>query len=150
MNAKLVSSMDAIAASRLATVSVKALLADVAKVLSSTHISLVVVCNCDGTMAGVITKTNIVQRISQCEEAVCTMAAADMMTLDVTSCRPTDLLPDVLSMMHKRGFVHIPVIDEQSKPTGVVNARDALRTLQAQEKYEDALLRDYVMGIGYR
>lgn len=77
MNAKLVGSMDAIAATRLATVSVKALLADVAKVLSG-------------------------------------------------------------------------VIDEQSRPTGVVNARDALRTLLAQEKYEEALLRDYVMGIGYR
>jgi hypothetical protein len=31
-----------------------------------------------------------------------------------------------------------------------VNARDALRLLWAEEKYEEVLLRDYVMGIGYR
>jgi len=53
-------------------------------------------------------------------------------------------------MMAKRGFVHIPVVDEHSKPLGVVNARDALRALLTAEKYEASLLRDYVMGIGYR
>ena len=47
-------------------------------------------------------------------------------------------------------MVHVPVIDEKSGPSGVVNARDALRVLWAEEKYEEALLRDYVMGIGYR
>ena len=57
---------------------------------------------------------------------------------------------DLLSMMGRRGFVHVPVIDEEAMPWGVVNARDALRLLWAEEKYEEVLLRDYVMGIGYR
>ena len=52
--------------------------------------------------------------------------------------------------MEKRGFVHIPVVDENSKASGVVNDRDALRALLAEGKYEASLLRDYVMGIGYR
>ena len=60
-----------------------------------------------------------------------------------------DSLPNVLSIMQKRGFVHIPVVDEHSKPLGVVNARDALRALLAEEKYEESLLWDYAMGIGY-
>ena len=53
-------------------------------------------------------------------------------------------------MMQKCGFVHVPVVDDNSKPLGVVNARDALRALFAEEKYEKSLLRDYVMGVGYR
>jgi len=150
MNTKLVSSIDAVARSRLVTINVDALLVDVAKLLSNTQITLVVVCDSDGAMVGVITKTNIVQQIGHCRESVGTTAAADVMTRDVTYCRPTDSLPDVLSMMEKRGFVHIPVVDENCKPSGVVNARDALRALMAEEKYEASLLRDYVMGIGYR
>ena len=150
MNTKLVSSIDAVARSRLVTINVDALLVDVAKLLSDTQISLVVVCNSDGAMVGVITKTNIVQQIGRCQESACTTVAADVMTRDVTYCRPTDSLLDVLSMMEKRGFVHIPVVDENSKPSGVVNARDALRALMAEEKYDASLLRDYVMGIGYR
>ena len=72
------------------------------------------------------------------------------MTADVAYCHPADFLPDVLAMMQKCGFVHVPVVDEQSKPLGVVNARDALRSLIAEGEYDEALLRDYVMGIGYR
>ena len=53
-------------------------------------------------------------------------------------------------MMDKSSFVHIPVVDENGIPCGVVNAGDSLRALMADEKYEAALLRDYVMGIGYR
>ena len=42
------------------------------------------------------------------------------------------------------------VNDENSKPSGAVNAGDAMRALMAEEKYEATLLRDYVMGTGYR
>jgi CBS domain-containing protein len=150
MNTKLVSSIDAVARSRLATISADALLVDAAKLLSDTHVSLVVVCNSDGAMVGVITKTNIVEQIGRCGESACTTAAADVMTRDVTYCRPTDGLPEVLSMMKERGFVHIPVVDGNSRPVGVVNDRDALRALLADGKYEMSLLRDYVMGVGYR
>lgn len=132
------------------TVGADTLLVDVAKLLSDTQISLVVVCDPNGAMVGIITKTNIVQQIGHCRGASCTTAAAELMVRDVIYCRPGDRLPDVLSMMAKRGFVHIPVVDDQSKPLGVMNARDALRALLAEEEYEESLLRDYVMGIGYR
>jgi CBS domain-containing protein len=150
MNTKLVSSIEAVARSRLVTISADALLLDAAQLLSDTHISLVVVCNHDGAMVGVITKTNIVQEIGRCGESACTTPVADVMTRDVTYCRPTDDLHGVLSMMAKRGLVHIPVVDEHSKPSGVVNARDALGALMVEHKDEASLLRDYIMGIGYR
>lgn len=150
MNAKFVSSIGATTRSRLATVSVDARLVDVARLLANTHVSLVVVCGPDGAMAGIITKSNVVQQIGQCQGAGCMIAAAQLMVRDVTYCRPSDSLADVLSTMANRGFVHVPVLDDQSRPLGVVNARDALRALLAEEEYEESLLRDYVMGVGYR
>ena len=150
MHSTLVKRIDTLTRSRLVTVSADALLVDVANLLSDTHISLIVVCDSDGAMVGVITKTNIVQQIGLSCASIGTTLASDVMTRNVTSCRPTDSLADVLSMMEKSSFVHIPVVDEHAKPTGVVNAGDALRTLMADEKYEAALLRNYVMGIGYR
>ena len=101
-------------------------------------------------MAGVVTKTDIVRQIGHFEGAAHTKNAADIMTREVTFCRATDCLPDVLAMMQARGFVHVPVIDVAGTPIGVVNARDALRELLAEGQYEEALLRDYVMGVGYR
>ena len=95
---KLVSSIDAAARSRLVTISCDALLVDAAKLLSATQISLVVISNYDGVMVVVITKTNLVQEIGRCGESACMTAAADVMTRDVTYCRSTDCLLDVLSI----------------------------------------------------
>lgn len=150
MNSILVNQIDGVVSSRLLTVSSDTLLVDVASQLSETHIGLVVVCDPLGRMVGIITKTNIVQQIgSSCERLGATLAS-DVMTRNVTSCCSTDALLDVLSRMIKNGFVHLPVIDERSKPTGVVYSGDALRALIAEGKYEADLLRDYVMGIGYQ
>ena len=150
MHSILVKRIDALARSRLVTISADALLVDAARLLSDTHISLVVVCDSHGVMVGVITKTNIVQQVGRSCEIIGTTLAGEVMTRDVTSCRPTDPLLDVMAVMEKRGFAHIPVVDENFNPCGVVNAGDALRALMADEKYDAALLRAYVMGIGYQ
>jgi CBS domain-containing protein len=52
--------------------------------------------------------------------------------------------------MKRHSLVHVPVIDAQSRPTGVMEARDALRALVADASYEISWLRDYIMGVGYR
>jgi CBS domain-containing protein len=52
--------------------------------------------------------------------------------------------------MKERGLVHIPVVDELYRPSGVVNARDALQALLRDVTDEELLLRAYIMGIGYR
>ena len=73
-----------IALQRLITIRDDALLTEAAKLLSGTHPSLVVVCNSDGVMVGVITKTDVVRQIAHCEGVSCTMSAAAVMTRDVT------------------------------------------------------------------
>lgn len=139
-----------LARSRLVTIGADTLLVQVAKMLSDAHISLVIVCDSNGVMVGVITKTDIVQQIGVSCESINVAVAKEVMTPAVTSCRPTDSLLDVLAKMEKLGLTHIPVIGDDFKPSGVINSGDALRALMADDKYEAALLRDYVMGVGYQ
>ena len=61
-----------------------------------------------------------------------------------------DSLSEVLAMMHDRGLIHVPVVDAGNKPVGVINARDGLRALLAAGNHEEALLRNYVLGVGYQ
>jgi CBS domain-containing protein len=84
-----------IALKRMNTIQADALLTDAAKLLCDTHRVLLVVCNPDGAMVGVIAKTDILQRSHV-----------------------------VRSKMKERGFVHVPIVDQESKPAGVINARD--------------------------
>lgn len=150
MNPHLVSNLYDVTRSRLVSVSVDMSITDVAKKLLNTQISLVVVCDTDGVMVGIVTKTDIVRWLGQCQGSSCAVCAGDVMIREVIFCHPADYLPDVLSLLQKHCFVHLPVLDENHRPSGVLNARDALKVLYADERYEESLLRDYVMGIGYQ
>ena len=45
---------------------------------------------------------------------------------------------------------HIPIVDDQSRPLGIINARDVLQALLTNVANEAELLRDYVLSVGYR
>ena len=146
-----VASILSIARERLVTVQADALLTEAAKLLCDTHRALLVVCDVKGTMVGVITKTDVVRRVARSHGTLSdARVAADVMTAVVTYCKQGDFLHDVLALMHLLDFVHIPIIDEEFRPSGVVNARDALQALLGEVEDEEQLLRAYVMGVGYR
>ncbi len=138
-----------VAQKRLITVKSDALLIDAARLLASPQRNLVIVCD-GGRMAGVVTKTDVVSRISHCTGCSCTMPVTQAMTKDVKFCRPEDQLNDAWTIIKQHGLTNIPIVDQDSKPVGVLNAKDALRTLLEDVQYEEQLLYDYVMGVGYR
>jgi CBS domain-containing protein len=145
-----VASILSIARERLVTIQAGALLVEAAKLLCGTHRALLVVCNDEGTMTGVITKTDIVRQVARCRGILSDVRIVDVMTAAVTYCKLGDSLHDILALMHLRDFVHIPIIDQEFRPCGIVNARDALQALLGEVEDEEALLRAYVGGIGYR
>ena len=145
-----VSSIEAIARSRLQAVSAQSLLVDVAARLSSAQISVAVVCGVDGAPLGVITETVLVRRLGLGQADFFTTRAADVMTRDIAVCTLDEVLSDVLATMHRRGLIYVLLVDADNKALGVINARDGLRALLAAGNREEELLRNYVMGIGYQ
>ena len=145
-----VSAVEAVARSRLLTVGMDALLAEVAALLSNAQISVVVVCDAAGLPMGTITETILVRHLGLGQADFFTTRAGNVMTREITACAPDDALSDVLAMMHTRGLIHVLVVDPANKPLGVLNARDGLCALLAAGNQEEELLRNYVMGIGYQ
>jgi CBS domain-containing protein len=133
---------------RLVTIVDDAPLIQAAKLLR-TGTDLVVVCGSAGLLVGVITKTDVVSQISHCQGASCITAASLVMTRDVVVCQPGDWLREVWSTMKERGLKNIPITDQDSRPVGVLNARDALQVLLEEVENEESLLRHYVMCVGY-
>jgi CBS domain-containing protein len=135
---------------RLLTISDTAPLTEVAARLGKGETKLVVVCDQAGAMVGVVSKTDIVARIACCQGSACTTMVASVMTRDIVCCNPDDTLQDAWSLMKDKGFVHIPIVDEDRRPLGLLFVRDTLQALLGEVEYEKALLRDYVIGTGYR
>ena len=136
------------ARTRLATLAVSAQLIEAARLLG-TGTDIVVVCSADGVLSGVVTKTDVVGRISRCNGSSCTTAVSSVMTQDVAVCRQDDPVDEVWSRMKARGLKNVPVTDEQSRPVGMLYARDVLQALLHEVENEESLLRDYVMTVGY-
>jgi CBS domain-containing protein len=134
---------------RLVTIKNGAPAIEAARLLLDRHIDLLVVCGDDQLVAGVITKTDVVRQMSVCQGSGCTMPASSVMTLTVVHCQPKDMLQSVWSIMKDRGLKNLPVLDRDSRPIGVLNARDALEVLREEVEYEEVLLRDYVMCVGW-
>lgn len=137
------------ARARLITMGADAPLIAAATLLRDPDKDFVVVRDCRGVLAGVITKTDIVRQISRCEGAGCTTAASAVMTQAVVSCRPDTLLHEIWMVMKERHLKNVPVLDGESRPIGVLNARDALEALLKEIEYEEVLLREYVTCVGY-
>ena len=145
-----VSAMEAVAASRLLAVDTSALLVDVAALLSSAQISVVVVCDALGAPLGTITETVLVRRLGLGQADLFSTQAGEVMTRGYVSCTSDESLSQVLTMMNERGLIHVLLVDAEERLLGVVNARDGLRALLAAGNHEEALLRNYVMGVGYQ
>ena len=133
---------------KLATIADDAPLMEAANLLHK-GTDLVIVCDSAGLVAGVITKTDVVGQMSRCQGASCTMAASLTITRDVVICRSDELLQEVWKRMKERKLKNLPVVDKDSRPLGVLHARDVLQVLLQEFKDEEAMLRDYVMGVGY-
>ena len=117
--------MMVLARERLVVLAEGAPLIDAAKLFNEMDTDIVVVCAPDGRLAGVVTKTDVVLQIGRCGGSVCKTRVSSVMTHDV------------------------PVVDDESRPIGVLNARDALQALLGEVENEESLLRDYVMTVGY-
>ncbi len=138
---------------RLVTIGGDTPLVDAASLLCLEHITLVAVCDANGTLAGVITDSDIVHCVASCHvgcrRSACSLDAATTMAREVVSCHVDDPLIEVWSRMRQKDLRHVPVVDSDHRPIGILYARDMLKHLYERTLQEEKLMREYFFGLGY-
>lgn len=135
---------------RLAVLSRESSLCDVARRLTDPETPLVVVCDGEGVAVGVVSSRDIVRAVGRDSGQAISAKAETVMTRPIRSCGVNQTLQSVWTALGAGSLRCIPVLDEAGKPLGVVHARDVARALFDEVANEEMLLRDYVLGIGYR
>lgn len=125
-------------------------LVEAAKILADTARQMIVIENEEKQMAGVVTRADVVRMISSCSGSSCSTACAHVMTTKVHACKPTHELHAVWEIMRQKRLQSMPIVDDGNYPVGLVLARNVLEKLLTETEHEDQLMKDYVMGIGYR
>ena len=137
---------------RLAVLSLEASICDVAQILANqdTHTPLVVVCDSDGIAVGVIAPIHIVHILASAGVDALSFNAGAIMTKPALTCHIDEALEQVWAVMNSRTLPCAPILDDDGRPQGVLFARDVAIALIDEVNYDEKLLRDYVMGVGYQ
>jgi CBS domain-containing protein len=135
---------------RLATLSSEACVCEAAAILAHSTTPLAVVCDDQGIAVGVIARIDLVKALVGAAPDALNTHAEEMMTADIVSCGPGETLQAVWNAINERSLRCAPILDDCRRPLGIVHARDIAGALLEEVTYEELLLRDYVLGIGYR
>jgi CBS domain-containing protein len=135
---------------RLALLPRAASLIDAAGILANANTPLAIVCDDHGVAVGVVSRMDVVKQLGRVREEIFATTVGSVMTSSFLGCRENQTLQSVWNSLSSRNLRCLPVLDESDRPLGVLHARDLVRALLEEVTHEEILLRDYVMGVGYR
>jgi CBS domain-containing protein len=135
---------------RLVVLSREASLFDVARILADRDTPLVIVCDSDGLAVGVISSSHVINTLATAGVDALSFNAGTIMTEPMLSCRVDDDLQQIWAFMNSRTLPCAPIVDDRGRAQGVLHARDVAIALIDEVSYDEELLRDYVMGVGYQ
>ncbi|SFS12999.1 CBS domain-containing protein [Yoonia litorea] len=118
---------------------------DAAKLLSQHKIGTVVVSADGETLDGILSERDIVRELGKRGAGCMNDPVRDLMTKDLTTCKPSDSALDVLEMMTKGRFRHLPVMDD-GKMVGLISIGDAVKARLQQLSMEKESLEGMIMG----
>jgi CBS domain-containing protein len=136
----------------VATVGAEAKVAEAAALLAAQRIDVVVVCDAEQKILGVLTARDIMRDFASCKGSmyVCNTPVSKVMAHQVTTCSPNDDLGDVRALMVERGLRRIPIVDDDGRFIGLVSLREILLHQYEKAKFEEEELEHYYFGVGYR
>ena len=125
------------------TVRTHANVMDVARRLAEKRIGAVVVTGPGQEVVGIVSERDIIRVIGQHGVAALDWSVSEVMTQEVVSCRETDTIDQLMSLMTSRRFRHLPVIDE-GELVGIVSIGDVVKHRVAEVEMEATAMRDYI------
>lgn len=119
-------------------------LAEVARLLAQHRIGAVVVRDGFGTLAGILSERDLVRAIAEDGPLALERGVGAYMTKSVVTCTDKDTVEELMEMMTRGRFRHIPVLDERQKLAGLISIGDVVKSRIAETVNEANSLRDYI------
>lgn len=99
-------------------------LADVLQVLKGNKVGCVIVTNEDGMMTGIFSERDVVLKLNHHDLRLHETDISQLMTPKPQSAKLTTTLAFALNMMSQGGYRHIPIIDDEGCPIGIISVKD--------------------------
>jgi CBS domain-containing protein len=116
----------------------------VAQYLREKQVRSVGVLNAEGKLTGVISHSDVSDKVAAENKCPAWMKASDIMTRDLVTVTPEITLDDCLRLMDQNTIFHLIVIDEKQGFRGMLSISDILRVVASDEKARADLLESFI------
>jgi CBS domain-containing protein len=100
----------------------------------------------EGQLLGMFTERDVLRRVvGECRDAS-TMPVGDVMTSDIHTCRPTDDIEDIATLMRNHRVRHVPICDEEGDLLGLVSIGDINAWNLNHQEAQIENLSNYIYG----
>jgi len=109
------------------------------------RIGALVVLNDAGQLEGILSERDIVRKLADTPGQTLPQLVGDLMTKEVVTCSPSELVVTVLRNMTHGKFRHMPVID-QGKLCGIITIGDVVNYRLNELEYETLQMKQLIVG----
>ena len=127
------------------TIKPGAKVSDAVALLSEKRIGAVVVSENGTSPDGILSERDVVRQLGKVGTDCLGQPVSELMTADIKSCAPSDMLDDVLATMTEGRFRHMPVLDGGAM-VGIVSIGDVVKSRLSELSMERDALQGMVMG----
>jgi CBS domain-containing protein len=120
-------------------------IAQVSQQLSVRRIGSVLVLDDEGSVAGIVSERDIVRALASRGAKVLDLDASQVMTRDVVTCDPDDSIDQVMEIMTRGRFRHLPVV-RHGELLGLVSIGDIVKSRLEETQHETEALKAYIVA----
>lgn len=121
-----------------------ATMGEAARLLAEKRIGAVIVTRESDGLAGILSERDVVRAVAADGPSALDRMVSVYMTRDVATCGEADTVQDLMEMMTRGRFRHVPVVDCDQALCGLISIGDVVKTRIAETQNEANSLRDYI------
>jgi CBS domain-containing protein len=130
--------------SNIVGIAPNATLAEAAALLNEKRIGALLARDGDGPLAGILSERDVVRALAADGAAALGRKVDIYLTRDVVTCGLGDTVEDLMEMMTRGRFRHVPVLDEEGRLCGLISIGDVVKNRIAETVREAEELRVYI------
>ena len=122
-----------------------ATLMEITKQLATRKIGTIVIIGDEGKVVGIVSERDVVGAIAKGDETVLREPVSTIMTTNVITCHEINTVDDMMDVMTKGRFRHVPVIEDDAL-VGIISIGDVVKHHIAEVEMEVSAMRYYLNG----
>jgi CBS domain-containing protein len=125
-----------------------ATLSEAACLLASKRIGAVIVRGANGNLAGILSERDVVRAVAEESVAALARPVSAYMTRAVATCTEADSVDNLMEMMTRGRFRHVPVLGTEDRLIGIISIGDVVKSRIEETVREVVTLREYISASG--